>query len=187
MVAQSIGCHAPVTTILQGLRILAVLIAAVGLLWEGTCLAEPMSGTSAVDKPATEAGSSAALLKQRTAEVTGALQKYRESLVRLLAIYEQTLATSAEKQRSWKELYERGTISRREFEKADEAVATVQSKVDQTTREIAAADHAIAEAMTMEALAALPPPTANEPQHTPALSRYQGRVVWTLQAITPRL
>ena len=119
--------------------------------------------------------------------MTAALREYRDSLARLLVIYEHTLASALEKQRTWQDLSERGAISRRELQQAAEAVATVQGKAEQTTREIAAADHAIAEAVAAEALAALPPPAADTPQHTATLSRYQGHVVWSLPSITPRL
>src|SRR5262249_12531052 len=144
-----------------------------------TCLAEtPAPSVTSAEK---------SLLEQRTAELTTALREYRKSLARLLVIYEQTLAAALEKQRTWQDLYERGAISRRELQQAAEAVATVQGKAEQTTREIGAAEHAIAEAVAAEALAALPPPAADAPQHTATLSRYQGHVVWSLRSITPRL
>ncbi len=153
------------------------------------CLAESLtpSPASAPDSPAGNSASAAALLKQRAAELAGALRDYRGSLERLLAIHEQGLARAVEQQRTWQDLYDRGTISRRELEKGELAVATVQGKVDETRRAIAAADHATAEAMTMETLAALPPPAMDAHQQTPALSRYQGHAIWTLQAIAPRL
>jgi hypothetical protein len=153
------------------------------------CLAEtpvPFPASAEAASPG-DAASSAAVLKRRAAELTGALRDYRKSLERLLAIHEQTLARAVETQRTWRDLLDRGTISRRELEQAETAVTTIQGKVDQTTREIAAADHAIAEATTMETLAALPPMAIGEQQQTATLSRYQGRVVWSLQSITPKL
>ena len=137
------------------------------------------------DAPATESPS--ALLKRRTAELTVALKEYRESLDRLLVIHEQALAKAVEQQRTWRDLYDHGTISRRELEKGEQAVQTAQGKVDSTRMAIDAADHATAEASAMEALAALPPPTPGEHQQTPALSRYQGRVVWSLPTLVPKL
>lgn len=153
------------------------------------CLAEtPMPAPApAMTASPGDASASAVLLKRRAAELTGALRDYRESLERLLAIHEQALARAMETQRAWRDLYDRGTISRRELEQADAAVATVQGKVDQTTHEIGAADHAIAEATTMETLASLPPMAIGEQQQTATLSRYQGRAVWSLQSITPKL
>jgi hypothetical protein len=145
----------------------------------------PPSSAPAGDTPAAE--SPAALLKRRTAELTVALREYRDSLERLLVMHEQTLAKAVEKQRTWRELYDHGTISRRELEKGEEAVQTAQGKVDEIRREIDAADHATAEAVAMEALAALPPAAPGEHQQTPALTRYQGRAIWSLATIVPKL
>jgi hypothetical protein len=178
---------------LRAVTIPAMLILGAALVLRGACLAEspmPSAATAAAadDSPARDPGaSSIALLRRRTAELTGALRAYRESLERLLVIYEQAQAKAAEKQRRWQELYARGTISRRELEEGEAAVATVQGKLDQTTREIAAVDHAMVEAATVEMLAALPPLSTDEHRHTAALSRYQGRVVWSLQTIAPKL
>lgn len=174
------------------LRVVAIpVLLALGVLVApgNACLAEtPVpSPASAMTTPPGDASSSAALLRRRAAELTGALRNYRESLERLLAIHEQALARAVQTQRAWRDLYERGTISRRELEQADAAVATVQGKVDQATHEIAAADHAIAEATTMETLATLPPMAIGEQQQTATLSRYQGRAVWSLQSIAPKL
>ena len=149
----------------------------------GICLAErpaPSANTSVGDSPS-------ALLKQRTAELTVALREYRSSLERLLAIYEQALTKAIEQQRTWRDLYDHGTISRRELEKGEQAVQAAQGKVDETRQALDAADHATAEAATMEALAALPPLAMGGHQETPALSRYQGSAIWSLPTIVPKL
>jgi hypothetical protein len=176
---------------LRVVLIVVMLIPGAALVPWRACLADSSTpspaAASAIDSSAGDAASPAALAGRRAAELTGALRDYRESLARLLAIYEQALSRAVAKHRTWQELYDRGTISRRELEQADAAVATVRGKVDQTMHEIAAADHAIAEATTMETLAALPPMAIDEHQQTATLSRYQGRVVWSLQSITPRL
>src|SRR5206468_2421723 len=114
--------------------------------------------------------SPSAPLQQRAAELTAALREYRGSLERLLALHEQALAKVVEKQRTWRDLYDHGTISRRELENGEQAVQAAQAKVDETRRDIDAADHATAEAATMEALAGLPPPAPGERQQTAALS-----------------
>jgi hypothetical protein len=186
---EPIGRGTTLTKIRPILTILAALILGVGPLPSSSCLAESLtpSAASADDSPNANAASSTALLSRRAAELTGALREYRESLERLLAIHEQTLSRAVEKQRTWQDLYERGTISRRELERAADAVATVQRKADQATRELATADHAIAEAAALETLAALPPMAIDARQHTATLFRYQGHVVWSLQSITPTL
>lgn len=164
----------------------ASLALGIALAFTSPCLAESRTSASA-DSPAGEAVSAAALLKQRAAELAGALRQYRESLERLLAMHEQALTRAAERQVTWRELYDRGALSRRELEQGEAAVATAQGKVDEVTRAIAAADQATAEAETMETLAALPPPAMGAHQQTAALSRYQGHAVWSLPSITPKL
>src|SRR5262252_7265709 len=161
------------------------------VLWMGLALATHAwaetprpSPAPTADAPATESPS--ALLKRRTAELTVALKAYRESLDRLLVIHEQALAKAVEQQRTWRDLYDHGTISRRELEKGEQAVQAAQGKVDATRREIESADHATAEAAAMEALAALPPPAPGEHHQTPALTRYQGRVIWSLPTLVPK-
>jgi hypothetical protein len=154
----------------------------------GVCLAEPPlpSSASLIRTAGWEAGdpaAAAALLGRRTTELTGALRAYRESLERLQAINDQVLAKAIDKQRTWQELYDRGTISRRELEQGEAAVATARSKLDRTAREIAAADQAMAEAAT----AAPTPLSADQHGHTAALFREREHPAWSLQTIAPKL
>ncbi len=157
------------------------------LVGETSCLAESGTPPPAAGPAASDTAPAAALLKQRAAALAGALRDYRASLERLLAIHERALARAVEGQRPRRDFYDRGIISRREFEEGERAVASAQGQVDDTRRAIAAADHATAEAATLEALAALPPLAMGEQQQTAALSRYQGPAVWSLQADTARL
>lgn len=169
----------------MSMRILVTILTLwLGLLSTvGVCLAEPPAPST----PVAAADSPGTLLRQRSAELTAALREYRGSLERVLALHEQTLTKAVEKQRTWRDLYDHGTISRRELETGEQAVQAAQAKVDETRRELDAADHAAAEAVTMEALAALPPPAPGERQQTAALSRFQGTVVWSMPAIVPKL
>src|SRR5215475_4713286 len=82
------------------------LITAV-MLWMGLAL----TTHALAERPSPAAESPSALLKRRTAELTVALREYRGSLDRLLAMHEQTLAKAVEKQRTWRDLYDHGTIS----------------------------------------------------------------------------
>ena len=168
-------------------RLVTALMLWMGLALTTHALAERPSPSAAPTGDAPAAESPSALLKRRTAELTVALREYRDSLDRLLVMHEQTLAKAVEKQRTWRDLYDHGTISRRELEKGEEAMQAARGKVDEIRREIDAADHATAEAVAMEALAALPPLAPGEHQQTPALSRYQGRVVWSLPTLVPKL
>ena len=107
--------------------------------------------------PAADVPLTSAALRQRAADIVVALREYRASLEKLLAIYEANLVKGKVRRDQRQEFLNRGIISRREFEDAERAVTEIQAKVDGTRREIAAADHAIAEATTARALAGLSP------------------------------
>ena len=165
-----------------------MLSLAATLVPRAVCLAEPPlrsspSLVSTVESPAGDPAAAAALLGRRTTELTGAFRAYRESLERLQAINEQVLAKAIEKQRTWQELYDRGTISRRELEQGEAAVTTARGKLDRTAQEIAATDQAMAEAAT----AALTPLSTDQHEHTTALFREQDHTAWSLQTIAPKL
>ncbi len=166
---------------------IAVALALGILVPAGSCLGQSPAPSSAADAAASDTPAAAALLKQRAAALAGALRDYRASLERLLALHERALAMAVERQRPRRDLYDRGIISRRELEEGERAVASAQGQADDTRRAIAAADHATAEAATLEALAALPPLAMGEHQQTAALSRYQGPAVWSLLADAGRL
>ena len=154
----------------------------------GSCLAESRSPARAsAAPPAGDVASAAARFKQSAAELTVALREYRESLAKLLVIHERAVTKAEERHATSQELYARGAISRRDLEQSEAAVATARARVDEDQRAIVAADQATAEAEAASALAALPSPAPGEHQQTAALSRYQGRGVWTLASITSRL
>jgi len=128
-----------------------------------------------------------AALRQRAADIVVALREYRTSLEKLLAIYEANLAKVKDQRDQRQELLNRGIISRREFEDAERAVTEIQAKVDGTRREIAAADHAIAEATTARALAGLSPLKKGSYEQTAMLIRFNGPAPWSLKAGTAKL
>ena len=163
-----------------------VLAGIILLPWQA-CLAESPAPAAAVDASVRDTTASVARLKRHAAELSQALHDYRESLERLLAIHEQTLTRIVEKQPAWQELYDRGTISRRELEKHEAAVVAARTKVDETRRELAASDHAIAEAMAMESLAILPPPVIDQLKPAATPPHHDGAVVWSLSSIAPKV
>jgi hypothetical protein len=126
-------------------------------------------------------------LRQRAADIVVALREYRASLEKLLAIYEPILAKAKERRDQRQEFYDRGIISRRELEDAERAVTDAQAKVDGTRREIAAADHAIAEATTARALAGRSPLRKGAFEQTAVLIRFNGPTAWSLKAGTAKL
>jgi hypothetical protein len=166
----------------RSLMMISIALVLESLAPHGACLAQ-----SAAPSPPSSGGAAAGLLRQRTAELTGALHDYRASLERLLSLHEEALARAVDRQRPRRDLYDRGIISRRELEEGELAVTTAQGKVDETRRAIEAADHAVVEAAAMETLAALPPPAAGERQQTAVLVRYQGLGPWSLRLDAPKL
>ena len=133
----------------------------------------------AADSPAAGAPSAAA---SRVAEVISALADYRAKLEALLPLYEQELARAIEQREQWRELLGRGIISRREFESKETAVAKAQQKLDDTRRSITDADHALVEATTARAVAALAPLGRGAYEQSATLIRYNGPTAWSLKA-----
>ena len=137
--------------------------------------------------PAADVPLTSAALRQRAADIVTALREYRASLEKLLAIYEANLAKAKDRRDQRQELLDRGIISRREFEDTERAVTEAQAKVDGTRREIAGADHAMAEATTARALAGLSPLKRGGYEQTAMLIRFNGSAPWALKAGTAKL
>ena len=125
--------------------------------------------------------------QERAAEIVTTLREYQASLETLLPLRERELAGATRRREEWRELLERGIISRKEFEDTEAAVARAQEKLEQNQRDIAAADQAMAEAMAARALAALPPLGPGAYAQSAGLIRYNGPAAWSLTADTPRL
>ena len=132
----------------------------------------------AADRPAATAPSATGT---RASEVIASLADYRAKLEALLPIYEQELARAVEKREQWRELLGRGIISRKEFETAEAAVAAAQQKLEDARRSIAEVDHAMVEATTARAVAALAPLGRGGYERTATLIRYNGPTPWSLK------
>jgi hypothetical protein len=138
----------------------------------------------AADRPAAAAPSAAGT---RVSEVIATLADYRAKLDALIPIYEQELARAIEKREQWRELLGRGIISRKEFEATETAVAATQQKLENTRRSIVEADHAMVEATTARAVAALPPLGRGGYEQTATLIRYNGPTAWSLKTGAAKL
>ena len=135
------------------------------------------------------AGVAAALVsaKERAAEVVAALKDYRKRLATLMPLREQELARAIKLREQRRGFFERGIISRKEFEETEAAVARAEDKVGETRRAIAGADQAMAEATTARALAGLPPLGPGGYEQRAGLIRYNGPAAWSLKPDTARL
>jgi hypothetical protein len=119
-------------------------------------------------------------LEKLAAEVVRSTREYRASLERLLAIYERDLATHQELVALRRDLHERGIISRRELEQAEQLLRESQENVDETRRWMQEADQLIAEAMAAELLARLAPLPRGGYQETQSLVAFNGTARWNL-------
>lgn len=125
--------------------------------------------------------------RERAAEIVAALKEYRASLETLMPLRERELAGAIKLRERRREFFERGIISRKEFEETEAAAARAEEKIEETRRAIAAAEQAMAEATTVRALASLPPLGPGGYERSAGLIRYNGPAVWSLTVDTPRL
>ena len=121
------------------------------------------------------------------AEIVAALKEYRASLETLLPLRERELAGANKLREQRREFFERGIVSRKEFEETEAAAARAEEKLEETRRAIAAAEQAMAEATTVRALASLPPLGPGGYEQSMGLIRYNGPAAWSLTVDTPRL
>ena len=126
-------------------------------------------------------------LEEAAADVAAATAKYRAALEKVLAIYERDLERRTELAELRQDLYERGVLSKREFEDGERALAEARINVDETRRAIAQADQMMTEALTAAAVARLTPIDRGVYEETPGLARYNGSAAWSLAEDTPRL
>lgn len=126
-------------------------------------------------------------LEKAAAGVIAATLNYRSALERVLVIYEREAARRAELAELRLDLYERGVLSKREFEDAQKAQAAAQNDLEETRRTLADTDRMLAEARIAEALARLAPLARGRYEETPGLARYNGSSAWSLLQGTSQL
>jgi hypothetical protein len=126
-------------------------------------------------------------LEKAAADVAAATQAYRLSLERVLAVYERDLAQRTELADLRRDLFERGILSRREFEESQKAYSQAQRNVEETRAAIEEADRILTEARMTEALARLTPLARGSYEEMRGLARFNGPSHWSLQSDAPRL
>lgn len=136
---------------------------------------------------APEASKGNTRLEKAAADVIAATQSYRAALEKVLAIHERELARRNELAELRQDLYERGVLSRREFEEGQRAQLEAQKSVEDTRRAMSDADRMMSEARTAESLARLAPLARGGYEETPGLVRYNGTAAWSLTGDLPRL
>lgn len=126
-------------------------------------------------------------LEQTASDVIAATLNYRAALERVLVIYERELARRSEQAELRQDLFERGVLSKREFEDGQKAQAEAQRNVDETRLGIADTERMLTEARMAEAMARLTPLPRGSYEETPGLARFNGSAAWSLAEDTPRL
>jgi hypothetical protein len=157
----------------------------IGAIATVSCFAGPAKARA--QNATTGQGKASSRLEQTAADVIAATQNYRASLERVLAIYERELARRNELAELRQDLYERGVLSKREFEEGSKAQADARRNVDDTRRAIADTDRMLTEAHVTRALARLMPLPRGSYEETPGLVRFNGLGSWSVVRDTPVL
>jgi hypothetical protein len=137
--------------------------------------------------PAPEPTKTATKFEKATSDVIAATVSYRAALEKVLAIHERELERRSELAELRHDLYERGVLSRREFEDGQRAQLEAQRNVEDTRRAMSDADRMLSEARMAESLARLTPLARGGYEETPGLVRYNGTAAWSLTGDLPRL
>jgi len=126
-------------------------------------------------------------LEKAASDVIAATLNYRAALERVLAIYERDVARRNEQAELRQDLYERGVLSKREFEDGLKAQAEARKNVRETRAALDDTERMLAEARLAEALARLTPLPRGGYEETPGLVRFNGSGPWSLRRDTPPL
>jgi len=119
-------------------------------------------------------------LVKANADVVAKTNDYKTALEKVLELQERDVNTLAETLEKRKALLAESIISKKEVDEAEQALATAQSKVAETRKQMAEADDVIAEANAEAQLAKLGPSRVGSYQTTAALIRYNGPAHWVL-------
>lgn len=134
-----------------------------------------------------EASGAPTRLEKATSDVISATANYRAALERVLAIHERELARLTDLAELRQDLYERGVLSKREFEDGQKAQAEARRNVEDTRQAIVETDRMMFEAHVAQALARLAPLPRGSYEESPGLVRFNGLGSWSLARDTPAL
>jgi hypothetical protein len=137
--------------------------------------------------PPTGPGRAPNSLEKTAADVIAATENYRTALERVLTIYERELARLNELAELRQDLYERGVLSKREFEEGQKAQAEARKNVLETRQALEDTDRILIEAHVAQALARLTPLPRGSYEESPGLVRFNGLGSWSLVRDTPVL
>ena len=114
------------------------------------------------------------------------IAKYRATLPPVLAMYERELERQTELAAARQDLYERGALSESEVRAGKRALAAAQKDVEDTRRDMAAADRMMGEARMVD-VARARPLARGQYEEMAGLVRFAGVAEWSLAVDTPKL
>jgi hypothetical protein len=119
-------------------------------------------------------------LSKLQADLIRSMTAYRESLEKLLAMYERDVQSLTDQVDLRRSLYKNELISKRDLEEYERALAKAQAEYDETRAWIVEADLTLTEVMAREELLKLPKLAVGGYRETAALMVFNGGSRWTL-------
>ena len=154
---------------------------ATALLLAGASVSPAQSPRSSSVAP-----SEAAQLEKLAANAKRDIAKYRATLPPVLAMFERELERQTELAAARQDLYERGALSESEVRAGKRTLAAAQKDVDDTRRDMAAADRMMGEAR-MADVGRERPLARGQYEEIAGLVRFAGIKEWALAIDTPKL
>lgn len=155
----------------------------VGLLsgcLSSAALPQDKPANPAIKKPPVQGAPPSAKESKPPGELIEKINASKQSLEKLLAVYQRQLQSQSAELELRKKWYEENLISRLELQQSERSLSETSFKIEQVQRWIAENDIALNEAFGREELERLPPLPAGGYSETVALIRYNGRAVWSL-------
>src|SRR5499427_4651831 len=137
----------------------------------GTASAESMSGNKTA-RTGTQ-------VTQAKTDVVRAADQYQASVKALIPHYEESVKTATEAVEKRKELFEKGLVSKRDIDVAEQALKDAQAQLDQARHRLLETDQLIAEA-TAEPTEPAGPSSTGRYASKSAVMRYSGAGGWAI-------
>src|SRR5215471_17849789 len=136
-----------------------------------------LSGVASAEK-ATGSNPGSQVAKANS-DLVKAAGQYKASVQALIPNYEDSLKAATEALEKRKELFEKGLVSKRDIETAEQAVKDAQAQLDQARRQMTESDQLIAEA-SAEPIRPAGPGSTGRYTSKSAVMRYSGAGGWAI-------
>ena len=135
-------------------------------------------GTASAEKVNSNKTASTPLAQAKT-DVLRAADQYKASVKALIPHYEESVKTATEAVEKRKELFEKGLVSKRDIDLAEQALKDAQAQLDQARHQLLETDQLIAEATAEPTKPASPSSTGRYASKS-AVMRYSGAGGWAI-------